>query len=119
MATWHTRIEPLPQGVRLLVTGPAGEDLLKAQLASAPEHPRALLTVLEGLALWHGEPLCVAISAERPCHPSLGLGPFDDPPSWPQASALVHYTYLGTPARARRIRGVGDFRRLRQLALLP
>jgi hypothetical protein len=119
MATWHTRLEPLPQGVRLLVTGPAGEDLLKAQLASSPEHPRALLTVLEGLALWCAEPLCVAISADVPFHHSLGLGPFDDPPHWPQASALVRYTYLGTPPRARRIRGVGDFRRLRQLVLLP
>ena len=119
MATWHTRLEPLPQGVRLRVTGPAGEDLLRAQLASSPEHPRALLTVPEGLALWHGERLSVAISADVPFHHSLGLGPFGDPPHWPQRSALVRYTYLGTPPRARRIRGVGDFRRLRQLVLLP
>lgn len=116
MTAWETLLEPLPQGARLLVTGPDGDDLLKAHLPNSPDHPRALLTVLEGLALWCGEPLCVAISADRPCSHSLGLGPFE-PEDWPQESALVHFEFRFTTPRGRRLRGLGDFQSLRRLGL--
>ena len=36
MATWDVLLEPLPQGARLLVTGPQGDDLLKAHLPQSP-----------------------------------------------------------------------------------
>jgi len=116
MAAWQVLLEPLPQGARLLVSC-EGDDLLKALLPSYPDHPRALLTMLEGLALWCGEPLCVAISADVPSSHSLGLGPFtDDQALWPEESALVSYTFRCS-RRGRRLRGVGDFRTLRRLGL--
>ncbi len=118
MTAWDVLLEPLPQGARLLVTGPNGDDLLKAHLPDYPDHPRALLTVLEGLALWCGETLYVAISADTPSSHSLGLGPFGgEPESWPQESALVHFEFRFTTPRGRRLRGFGDFQSLRRLGL--
>ena len=35
--------------------------ILKARLPEAPQHPRALETLAEGLALWYGRPLYVAL----------------------------------------------------------
>ena len=113
---WQIFLEPLPQGVRLLVSS-EGDDLLKAHLASYPDHPRALLTIFEGLALWCGQPVSVAISADVPSSHSLGLGPFtDDANVWPEESALVSYVFL-TSRRGRRLSGIGDFSRLRRLGL--
>ena len=65
---------------RTVVVSSEGSDLLKAHLPNYPDHPRALLTMLEGLALWCGQALCVAISADVPSSHSLGLGPFTDDP---------------------------------------
>ena len=115
MTAWPVLLEPLPQGVRLLVSS-EGSDLLKAHLPNYPDHPRALLTMLEGLALWCGEALCVAISADRPSSHSLGLGPFSDAEHWPQESALVSYVFVSTD-RGRRLQGLGDFSDLRRLGL--
>ena len=39
--------------LQLLVMSPEG-DVLKAKLPHRSEHPRALMTVLEGLAMWQG-----------------------------------------------------------------
>lgn len=115
MAGWRIVLQVLPRKtVRLLVTDSDGNDLLKAQL-SDPQHPRALLTALEGLALWHGEPLNVVIGADVPVDHSLGLGSFGDlDDGWPEESAVVHFQFRETPRRGRRIRGVGDFGRLRR-----
>ena len=86
-------------------------------VSNRPDHPRALLTMLEGLALWCGQTLCVAISADVPSSHSLGLGPFtDDPQRWPQESALVHYVFVSTD-RGRRLQGLDDFSTLRRLGL--
>ncbi len=116
MTTWQVLLEPLPQGVKLLVTH-EGDERLKALLPSSPEHPRALLTMLEGVALWAGETLCVAISADVPSSHSLGLGPFTDAPErWPEESALISYVFVSTHRR-RRLNGLGDFSKLRRLGL--
>ncbi len=68
-------VEITPKVVRLLVTEPSG-DVLKAEFRAYPGHNRALMSVLEGLALWSGHPLCVAIVAEQPVSHSLGVGDF-------------------------------------------
>lgn len=111
-------IEITPKVVRLLVTEPSG-DVLKAEFRAYPGHNRALMSVLEGLALWSGHPLCVAIVAEQPVSHSLGLGSFggDD---WPESNALVDFAFIETddsehPDKRRGIRGVGDFRKLRRI----
>lgn len=118
MASWQVLLEPMrPQGARLLVTGPQGDDLLKAYWREDPDHPRALLTLLEGLALWCGEKLSVAISADVPFDRSLGLGPFGDESGWPEESALVQFEFVFSAPRGQRLRGLGDFARLRRLGL--
>jgi hypothetical protein len=99
---------------RLLCTSPDWGDALKARLPLHPAHPRALLTLLEGLALWSGSPLSVVIAAE-PGSPSwLDSGLFGDE-LWPGESQLVRYE-VGGQGRPKRLRGVGDFRALRVTA---
>jgi len=76
-----------------------------------PQHPRALLTLLEGLAPWAGRPLTVVISA-LPRHVTealFGAGPL------PCDSALVSFEVIDRLSRRRTLRGVGDFRLLQRL----
>ena len=63
MALWPTMLRIGGKELKLLVTSPQGDDLLKARLPVRPPHPRALLTLLEGVALWSGEPVLAVISA--------------------------------------------------------
>jgi hypothetical protein len=51
MALWPTMLRIGGKELKLLVTSPEGDDLLKARLPVRPPHPRALLTLLEGVAL--------------------------------------------------------------------
>lgn len=113
MYRWKIAVEATARSTKLLVTDAAGDEVLKAALPSRPLHPRALLTVLEGMALWAGEPLTAAICA-GPSLPrgidealfGVGLVPMD--------SALVRFEVVA-PLRGRRrtLSGLGDFRRLR------
>lgn len=115
MTPWTPLLEVTPTSVRLLVLSAEGDELVKAQLPHRADHPRALLVMLEGLALYSGKALCVAISADVSIEPSLGLGSFPDlGESWPAASALVSFHFVPPPP-GRRLAGVGDFRRLRRL----
>jgi hypothetical protein len=81
-------------------------------------HPRAAATLLEGIALWHQRPLSVVLSADAS----------DDGSALGLCDALgfgrtLHYevAVAMTEGRGRRrrrdLRGLGDFRDLRQLAL--
>jgi hypothetical protein len=56
MALWSTTLR-LGKDLKLLVTSPEGDDLIKARLPIRPPHPRALLTLLEGIALFSGSTL--------------------------------------------------------------
>jgi hypothetical protein len=115
MPVWKTTLRVRPGVVKLLVQTEEGDDILKAQLPGYPDHPRALLGLLEGLALWCGTPLCVAISAAVPFDHSLGLGPFADfDAGWPATSALVSYDFVAPAPRGRRIRA--NFPALRPLS---
>lgn len=114
MESWKTTVQPTPRSLRLLMTDPEHSEVLKASLPPCPQHPRALLSLLEALSLWVGQPLTVAISAEpkvdRRCVESLfgdGFLPLD--------SALVRFDDLGPLRRRRTLAGVGDFRQLRLL----
>jgi len=57
-------ISPGPRTTRVLAMASASETILKAHLPARPSHPRALSTLLEAMALWHGTKvraaLCVA-----------------------------------------------------------
>ena len=119
MASWKVTLQVIAGAVRVLATDQTGNDVLKAHLTEYPDHPRALLTVLEGLALWCGQPLCVAISADIPVSHSLGLGSFtDEEGRWPEESALVQFVFVGPARGGRRLKGLGDFSRLRRLGLV-
>ena len=97
--------------VLLLIASPEQGDVLKARLPLRPPHPRALLTLLEGVALWGEEALTVVIAA-APDSPSwLDSGLFGDE-LWPGESQLVRFE-VGGHGRPKRLRGVGDFRALR------
>jgi hypothetical protein len=112
MREWKTVLQVTRNSAFLLVTSD-GEDLLKARLNASPSHPRALLTLLEGLALWRGEALDVVVSAgvssEDWAMPAL----FGDE-LFPAESQLVRYHIVHPARRARRLRGVADFRPLRR-----
>jgi hypothetical protein len=108
---WQCSLHVDPTAARLLLTGAHG-DLLKARLEPRPQHPRALLTLLEGLSLWSGLPLRVALSVDESFHPSLDSMLFGDE-LWPAESQLVRFEVASPAHRALRLRGLGDFRQLR------
>jgi hypothetical protein len=114
MAQWPTTMRIGDKDLKLLVTSEQGDDLIKARLPVSPPHPRALLTLLEGIALWSGEPLYAVISAGAHRDAWLSSEQWCDD-LWPTESALVHFDFAIPPPRARRVlRGVGDFRAVRQ-----
>jgi hypothetical protein len=60
MQTLWMGVRPGPNLTRLLVQDSA-IPILKARLPEVPQHPRALETLAEGVALWYGRPLSVAL----------------------------------------------------------
>ncbi len=113
MALWSTTLR-IEEELKLLVTSQEGDDLIKARLPLRPPHPRALLTMLEGIALFCGEPLCVVISAGSDPDAWLGSEQWCED-LWPAESPLVRFDFTIPPPRPRRrLRGVGDFRNVRR-----
>jgi hypothetical protein len=92
------------------------EAVLKARLPLDPLHPRALITVLEGLALWSGHRLPVALGVSASSVSSIAAL-LPDGPAW--MSPLVDIQVLDHPTRSakRRLRGVGDFRDVLRLTV--
>jgi hypothetical protein len=111
ISSWMTMLRLSPTLASVLVTEAGGTDVLKARLPRDPQHPRALLTMLEGLALWSGHPLRVVLSATRTCDGSGWGGLFGDE-LFPGESQLVRIE-LAVRSRRVALRGMGDFRALR------
>jgi len=109
--TWTCKLAVTHSKVQLLVQSDRSGDLLKARLPARAHHPRALLTMLEGVALWSGSPLCAAISAGESVQIGCALGLFGDEP-WQVNSPLVRFE-PAVRASPRPLRGMGDFRALR------
>lgn len=110
--TWTCKLAVTPHEVQLLVRSNESGDLLKARLPTRARHPRALLTILEGVALWSGSPLYAAISADESVQRGCALGLFGDE-TWRAESPLVRFEPAARVSR-RVLRGMGDFRRLRR-----
>jgi len=115
-AIW-VALQPGAQGTRILATAGSQETLLKAHLARTPQHPRAVATLLEALALWQGAEVHAAVAVDESDGPS-GL--------WPECFADFGRAPLYTlevvsarrPRRPReRLTGLGDYRDLRRLLL--
>jgi hypothetical protein len=111
-------IAPEPNRVRMLVTS-GGQDMLKAVLGPVRScHPRAAATLLEGLALWHEQPLSVVLYADESAD-SSALGLYD---ALGFGRRTLHYE-VGVAYRRRgahrepRLHRFGDFRDLRRLGL--
>ena len=110
---WRAMLRVCETDLQILVLDLDG-DLLKAKLPLRSEHPRALVTVLEGLAMWQGGRLDAVhfVDARAP-----------DSTDWAFSNADLHGHHSPLVAfstrvcvRAKdRIRGVGDFRQLRLL----
>lgn len=107
--TLRASVHPGPNLTRILATE-EGDDCLKAVLPSRPIHPRALYTLLEGLALWHGLPVHAALVAGDPSALSRVEDLFGGG-LWPHDLANVRFE-VRHPRRPDRIRGPGDFRQL-------
>lgn len=114
MRDWKPVLRVTPRHVMLLVSDETG-DVLKARLPLSPRHPRALLTLLEGLSLWSGEVLSVVVSVAESSD-WVGSGLFGDE-LFPAESPLVQFRVGRRGCRGQRLRGVADFRPLRRGAL--
>lgn len=112
LRSWQCSLRVTQHQTKLLLSAPEG-DLLKARLDSHPCHPRALLTLLEGLSLWCGEPLRVALSADERFRASLPSTLFGDE-LWPGESPLVRFDIVHPVRRRARLEGLGDFRTSRR-----
>ena len=109
--SWTAVLRTTAREVTLLVRSPELGDLVKARLPREARHPRVLLTMLEGVALFGGSPICVALSAAPTSAPWLESGLFGDE-LWPVESQLVRFIVADRGCR-RRLPGLGDFRSLR------
>jgi hypothetical protein len=99
MSRWKITGQSNCTRLRLRVRDSLGDEVLHAELSLPPDHPRALLTLLEGLALWAGEPLCAVISADDSADPSRALGV-----SWTPTSALIRFEFTPPSVGQKRLR---------------
>jgi hypothetical protein len=111
---WKATLRVTQHEMKLLVTRPEG-DLLKARLGIPPSHPRALLTLLEGVSLWRGQPLCVALRVDERC-PSWPCSRLFGDELWPGESQLVRFEAAPRGHRPVPLAGLGNFRALRSWA---
>ena len=108
---WSCSLRVTQEHTRILLNSAEG-DLLKARLDRNPCHPRALLTLLEGMSLWSGTPLRVALSVDERCQPWPGSDLWGDE-FWPLENQLVQFDFVRPVRRKARLEGLGDFRSLR------
>ena len=118
MTTIWMGIRPGPTGTRILATAAARETLLKAKLANEPHSSRALPALLEALALWQGTTVHAALVVDGS---DDGYGKTLVHDAFPLVERTPLYRVDLVHGRHRRhhddLRGMGDFRDLRQTLL--
>ena len=119
MTIW-TAIHPGPRSTRVIATVGVRKTLLKAQLATHPSHPRAISTLLEALALWEGRRVHAVLVADDKANMS-GMSTYRDSLEVIDPTPLFRLDVVGhlrheAPDNTA-VRGMGDFRDLRQLLL--
>jgi hypothetical protein len=116
MPTLWMGARPGPDLTRALVQdGPL--PILKARLPEAPQHPRALESLAEGIALWYGRPLYAAlgVAAEDAwCVSSRRHATVDGLTRTPLVTIDL---VIGRPRppRGGELAGLGDFGDVRQV----
>ena len=111
-------IAPGKTTTRVVALEGPSDTILKAQLRKDPAHPRALATLLEAIALWQGQPVRAALSADAPglsCDSTICREAFLD-----GGGALYSLVWVpaGAPRRRRhRLEGLGSFRDLERLVI--
>ncbi len=109
-------IEPVGSEVRMMLTAPAASTMMKARMPNPPAHPRAVISFLEAITLWYGQPLRAVIDADaedvrqNPARWAMLLG------DAPELAVAVQWAAV--PRRAKKDRylaPMGDFTSARQL----
>lgn len=116
MPIWMS-IEPRGTETRLMLSLPGERPVLRARLSSSPSHPRALISFLESMSLWHGRPLHAAVDADAEdvrLYPEKWAVLLGDAP---ELAVRVEWVSVPHARRERdRFLGVlGDFRRAESL----
>ena len=92
MTKWKTRVHVTPDTLKVWVRTATGEELVRARLPMPAGDPRALTTLLRGLALWAGPPLPVVTSATGRLDDSLVSDLFDAA-IWPVEDPLLRQVF--------------------------
>jgi hypothetical protein len=117
MSMTEVRVATGPDHLMMVGLGQDAEILLKARLPRSPAHHRAAITLFEGLALWSGRKLPVAVGV------AASSGPWIDDllpggSSWTSPLVAIHLVDQDRRRpRPRRLDGLGDFRAALQLRL--
>lgn len=112
-------IDSTLEATRVLATAGASETVLKARLSPTVQHPRAVPTLLEALAMWEGAPVRGALVADGPDGSSATRLSLD---AWGDLGGAPLYSVEFVSALRRRrhrdgLDGLGRFQDLRQLLL--
>jgi hypothetical protein len=119
MQTLWMGVRPGPTLTRVLAqAGPI--PILKARLPDAPQHPRALETLAEGLALWYGRPLYVALGVaaeDALCVTPRWHATVDGLTRTPLVTIDLVSDRPRPPRGGQDLGGLGDFADVRQVQL--
>lgn len=109
-------IEPVGSEVRMMLAAPAASTIMKARMPNPPAHRRAVISLLEAIALWHGRPLRAVIDADaedvrqNPARWAMLLG------DAPELAVAVEWAAVPRPPKKDRyLAPMGDFTGARQL----
>jgi hypothetical protein len=109
-------IEPTGTETRLMLSVAGTSTSIKARLPAVPAHPRALMTMLEALSLWYGQPLHAVLDADASDvrrHPERWAELLADAPE-----LCVHVEWAAVPVvrqHDRFLETLGDFSTARRL----
>ena len=110
-------IAPGPRATRLLALHQADEAILKARLCPSPSHPRALVTLLEAVALWEGRPVRAALCVDER-EPGYATTFYREAFPGYEQTPLYELAVVAHEHRRRRddgLSGMGSFQDLRRL----
>lgn len=111
---------PSPRTTRILAMRGPTETILKAHLSLRPSSPRAVVALLEAMALWEGVPVRAALVVDDSSTPSTSTSLYRDTFAlFGDETPLYRLEWVPRAAAARRRRdglgGMGEFGDLERL----